>query len=492
MENKDLSRKQPSDSPVSGNDRLSANQPEGVYVENDSEYAVRDHSPADHAAAETSHRSNRVEGNTEGIELNRAAFEEGDPLDAIGFAPNDNDDLLPDTDSSDASLAFGDLSAQPIEEDKDAPKIVRKKVIRREGGATIKGISAVLVYLLIIICMGVLSGLAIVSVANDIFAFTKDDTVYELTIDNADMSLGELADYLHEEGIIRYPAIFRLYVGLKEEEGITLHKGTFSISPSYNYDKILTCLDPPPVREEINITFSEGLTIDDIIDIFVENGIGTRAGFVDVIENYDFEYWFLEDLETTEERFYRLEGYLYPDTYRFYSDSSEAAALIKMLNNFERKVPDTYRARCEELGITLDEAVILASMIEAECARINDLEFVSAVFHNRLNSASFDGLLGSDATLQYYFRHTEGERHPNLTESDLQVESPYNSRVYKGLPPGPICNPSLNALMAAVYPNTECGYYYFVAQSNGYNLYAKTLAEHNQNVAQVRKESEDN
>lgn len=448
------------------------NAPEGAFVEE---------SPASHA------------NDMEGIEIDKHLFDTGELASSIGFSPEDAPlptEFTPIQAKEDDELAFSDLSAQPVQTDPDAPKIVRKKIIRHEKGGIIKGFSAVIIYLLLVITAGILSALAIISVANDIFAFTKDDTVYELVIDDPNMTLKELADYLHEEGIIRYPTIFRLYVGLKEDGDIVLHEGTLSISPSYNYDKIITCLDPPPVREEVTITFTEGLTIDDIIDIFLENGIGTRAGFVDVIENYDFEYWFLEGLESSEDRFYRLEGYLYPDTYRFFSDSTEAAALTKMLDNFERKVPDTYRDRCEELGLTLDEAVTLASLIESECVRINDLEYVSAVFHNRMNSASFDGKLDSDATIQYYLRHTTGARKPELTEEDLKIDSPYNTRLYKGLTPGAICNPSLNALMAAVYPNTTCGYYYFVAQSNGYNLYAKTLAEHNRNVATVRQQSQ--
>lgn len=431
-----------------------------------------------------------VEGGTEGIEIDKQAFGEGALGESIGFAPSD-DDLLPVMSIDDENLAFADLSAEPVKSDEDGkPKVVHKKIIRREGGGFIKGLSATIIYLVLVIAIGILSGLMIVSVANDIFAFTKDDTVYELTIDNPDMSLDELADYLHEEGIIQYPFIFRLYVGLKNEGELELQSGTVSLSPSYNYDKILVALNPPPVRGEISITFSEGLTIDDIIDIFVENGIGTREGFVDVIENYDFEYWFLEDLETTEERYYRLEGYLYPDTYRFYSDSSEVAALTKMLNNFNKKVPSTYRDRCTELGITIDEAVILASLIEEECVRINDFEYVSSVFHNRMASATFQGQLDSDATIQYILRHTTGERKAELTEEDLAIDSPYNTRLYKGMPPGPICNPSLNALMAAIYPNEETNYYYFVTQANGYNLYAETYSEHLKNVEQVRKESE--
>lgn len=484
MEKKDISASNTPEQKASDSIDASKGQPEGVFAEGERSAEAIERPTAPNISKET------VEGGSEGIQVDKSAFEDADGIDEIGFSPTD-DDPLDEDDSADADLAFDKLSAEPVEEDPNAPKIVRRKVVRHEKGGFIKGLSAVMIYLLIVIGVGLISGLTIVSIANDIFAFDKDDTVYELTIDNPNMTVDELADYLHEEGIIRYPFIFRLYVGLKDNE-ITLHKGTFSISPSYNYDKILTSLDPPPVREEITITFSEGLTIDDIIDIFVENGIGTRAGFVEVIENHDFDYWFLEGLETTEERFYRLEGYLYPDTYRFYSDSSEVAALTKLLNNFERKVPDTYKARCEELGLTLDQAVVLASMIESECARVNDLEYVSAVFHNRLNSASFEGRMDSDATIQYYLRHTTGERNPNLTEEDLQIDSPYNTRLYKGLPPGAICNPSLNALMAAVYPAEDCNYYYFVAQSNGYNLYATTLAEHNKNVEQVRKEAEEN
>ena len=199
----------------------------------------------------------------------------------------------------------------------------------------------------------------------------------------------------------------------------------------------------------------------------------------------------MKDLEINEERFYRLEGYLYPDTYRFYTNSSETAVLKKMLDNFSRKVPKSYKDECEAMGLTMDQAVILASLIEAECLWVTDFELVSGVFHNRLNDANFMGRFDSDATIQYYLRHTTGARKEELTEEDLKLETPYNSRLYGGYPPGPICNPSLNALMAAIYPNTSTGYKYFVAQANGYNLYAKTYNEHLKNVETVRKESED-
>jgi UPF0755 protein len=230
--------------------------------------------------------------------------------------------------------------------------------------------------------------------------------------------------------------------------------------------------------------------VDDIIDKFLEHGIGTREGFEDAIENYRFDYWFLKDMELSEDRYYRLEGYLYPDTYRFYTDSSEVAALTKMLNNFKRKVPKSYKEECEKMGLTLNQAVTLASLIEAECTWVADYEPVSGVFHNRLASTSFNGRMDSDATIQYILRHTTGARKEKLEDADLKIDSPYNTRLYDGLPPGPICSPSLNALMAAILPDTESGYYYFVAQANGYNLYAKTYAEHLKNIETVQKEEE--
>lgn len=429
---------------------------------------------------------------TAGLELDKTLFETGDPASLLQFAPADDEDLPQiDKDSADEeTLSFNDLTVK--EENKaDGPRVVRKTIVRREKGAGVRSISAALIYLVSVVCVGILAGMFIVSVANDVFAFVKDDSLYEITIDNEYMSLQELSEYLGEEGIITYPSMFRLYVGLKDDGEITLKKGTYMISPSFNYDKILNALNPAPVRKEVTITFKEGMTVDDIIDLFVEKGIGTRKGFEDVIENYDFDYWFLKDLETTEDRYYRLEGYLYPDTYRFYSDSSEEAALTKMLDNFKKKVPKSYQTQCEEMGFTMDQMIIIASLIESECTWVSDFEYVSAVFHNRLKSESFNGRLDSDATIQYILRHTTGARKEKLEDADLQIDSPYNTRLKEGLPPGPICNPSLNALTAAIYPNENCDYYYFVAQANGYNLYAKTYQEHLKNIQTVQTESEE-
>ncbi|MBQ8287365.1 MAG: endolytic transglycosylase MltG [Clostridia bacterium] len=429
---------------------------------------------------------------TAGLELDKTLFEEGDPADLLHFAPDEDEpsssiDRTPDEEA----LSFDDLAVKD-DDTEGKPTVKKKRIVRREKGAGVRSLTAAIIYLVSVVCIGVLLGLFIVSVVNDVFAFVKDDSIYEITIEDENMSLEELSEYLYEKGIISYPSIFRLYVGLKEDGEITLKEGTYNISPSFNYDKILGALNPAPVREEVTITFQEGMTVDDIIDLFVSKGIGTRKGFEDAIENYEFDYWFLKDVETTKDRYYRLEGYLYPDTYRFYSDSSEVAALSKLLDNFKKKVPKSYAEQCAELGYTMDQMLIIASLIEAECTWVADYEYVSAVFHNRLKSADFNGRLDSDASIQYILRHTTGARKEKLEDADLQIDSPYNTRIKEGLPPGPICNPSLSAMTAALYPNADCGYYYFVAQANRYNLYAKTYQGHLDNIKKVEEESAEN
>ena len=440
--------------------------------------------------------STEIHSEMEGIELDKTVFETADPLALLNFAPEEAEFPAQHKDAADTDedLAFDNLSQlvqKQTEEESPRVKIIHKRIVRREKGRFVRTLSAAMIYLVTVVCIGLLAGMFIVAAINDVFAFVKDDSLYEITIEDDKMSLKELSKLLKDESIIQFPLVFQIYCGLKNEDGITLQEGTFLISPSYNYDKILNSLNPAPPRGQIDITFTEGMTVDDIIDKFLENGIGTREGFEDVIQNHRFDYWFLKDMELSEDRYYRLEGYLYPDTYRFYTDSSEVAALNKMLSNFKRKVPKSYKEECEKMGLTMDQAVTLASLIEAECTWVADYEPVSGVFHNRLASTDFNGRMDSDATIQYILRHTTGARKEKLEDADLKIDSPYNTRLYDGLPPGPICSPSLNALMAAILPDTESGYYYFVSQANGYNLYAKTYAEHLKNIEAVQKE-EDN
>lgn len=302
---------------------------------------------------------------------------------------------------------------------------------------------------------------AVIFAANDAFAFKKsgEDKIFVL---DSDTSIKDTAEKLHEEGIISFPIVFRIYSALKNGKD-TFPAGEYTLSRSMGYDEIryeLYGIGKP--RKEVRITIPEGYTTDEIIDLFVSNGIGTREGFVDVIENYDFGYDFISYIPENEERKYRLDGYLFPDTYMFFSDSSEKTAIDKLLSNFEKKMSEEMMSDAEKRGFSIDDAVILASMIQKEAYYMSDMSGISSVFCNRIMAGM--KYLQSDATGLY------GEAYDT-----------YNN---EGLPPGPISNPGYAALYAAIYPaNTQ--YYYFVTGNDKRAVFSKTYTEHRKAVSRI-------
>ena len=442
------------------------------------------------------------------IEVDKSLFERETHLDYndIGFTP-DLDGLNYKTDGI-PEESFEDLH---FESEKERVRVKTVNKVVHEHGGSVRAIIISTIYIVLALIVGIFGGIVVVKVANDVFAFSyeKDDDgnpimyTYEITEDN--LSVSEVSQILKKAGVINYPFVFKIYAQLKKVQIFTTDAendnkdrnmvlGTHTVSSAANYDAILHSLNPARPREEVDITFTDAMTTDDIIDLLVEKGVGTREGFIDVIQNYPFDYWFVSQLDEanlSEDRFYRLDGYLYPDTYRFFTDSSEVVAINKFLANFDRHFTQEIKDACKASGRTVDEIVIIASMIQGETKHISDFVKVSAVFYNRLKSKDFEGRLDSDATVQYYFRHSEGARHKQVTPEDLKVDTPYNTYLYKGLTPGAICNPSINAVKAALYPAENFPYYYFVSRYNGYMYYAKTYKEHQENIEKAKKEQQE-
>ncbi len=326
--------------------------------------------------------------------------------------------------------------------------------------------------------------------ANDIFAFVKDEKVATVTIpENATVT--EVSKILKEKELIEYPAIFRLYLGYKNRDSETpldFKAGEYEINSTLNYDQIVNIIKNRRTREIVKITIPEGYTVDEIITLFTSQGIGTREGFVDAINNFAYEYTFMEKLNAIQlspERKYRLEGYLFPDTYEFYTDSSEIAIVDKMLTAFESHFEDAYYARLDEMGFNLDQIITLASIVQKEGKFSKDFYPISGVFHNRLKSKTLKRLQ-SDATVQYCLE----ERKEDLTYDDLEVESPYNTYRVEGLPPSAIANPGWEAIMAAMYPESH-KHYFFVSDTDGSTVFADTEPQHAKNVAALRKAKEE-
>ncbi len=332
--------------------------------------------------------------------------------------------------------------------------------------------------------VSVLISVSIMFMANDVFALVggEKDEITVVIPENADGK--EVSSILARNGLVRFPFLYRLYGNFRNwnDEYLT---GEFTLNHAMGYDELRYMLSPKKgVRLQQKITIPEGFTTDEIIDLFVSEGIGTRDGFIEAIENGDFGYDFLENIPENEGRTYRLDGYLFPDTYFVYSDSSETEILTKLLSNFNRKFDENLRAEAKRRGYTVDEILCLASVIESEAYYRSDMTSISSVFHNRLENRGFP-YLQSDATVKYA-KETAGNGE-NLTADDLDtIESPYNTYKNKGLPPGAICSPGQEAIMAAIYP-ADTDYYYFVSASDKSTIFSRTYAEHLRAVAKLRQ-----
>ncbi|MBQ7820672.1 MAG: endolytic transglycosylase MltG [Clostridia bacterium] len=352
------------------------------------------------------------------------------------------------------------------------------------GGAVtaLTSVAKAVIYLVAVLAVSITLAVSFISIANDVFAFVKDEEPVTVVVpENCDTET--LAEILAESGAIKYPKIFNMYIKFKEKEGDYV-PGTYSVSPMLNYDyMIYEFKEKAPARTTVVVTIPEGYSTDQIVDLLVSKGLGTYDGYVRAINEYEFDYKFLENADSfSPDRYWKLDGYLYPDTYYYYSDSTEETVIYKMLENFNNKFTEEYYTRAEELGMSVDKLITLASMIQKEVRYADEFGNVSSVFHNRLKNPAYYPHLDSDATIVYAIEHDTGERPETLT--DTSYDSPYNTYKCIGLPPGPIANPSIEAIRYAMYPS-ETKYYYFVSGPDGRTVFSRTYAEHQQAIADL-------
>ena len=311
---------------------------------------------------------------------------------------------------------------------------------------------------------------------------TANSQTIEVTIPKA-ASLTTIAQILYDNDVIRDKNVFKLYTDFSDMS-YRLKAGTYALAKDMTYDDIIYALmKGEPAAPVTDITLTEGMTVETMGQTLVDNGIykdDTR--FLELCrDGMDFSnYPFIEDVILKDDgRAYVLEGYLFPDTYQIYTDSGEEVVIRKLLDRFDQIFTNEYISKADEMGLTIDQVVALASIIEKE-GRPKDFKKISAVLHNRLNQ---DMPLQSDATLQY----ATGLKKLLFTDAEKETDSPYNTYQNTGLPIGPICNPSKNAIEAVLFPDEqymEDGYLYFslTTPESGDLVFAKTLEEHNENV----------
>ena len=311
---------------------------------------------------------------------------------------------------------------------------------------------------------------AIIFSAADAFAFYKSGEETSVLL-ASDESADGLAKVLSESGIIDAPIVFRIYCALRGKTDF--RAGEYALSRSMSYDEIFIALSGKKAREQIKIMIPEGAYTDDIIDVFVSHGIGTCEGFQSALDG-DYGYDYIP--EKAAGRTYRCDGYLFPDTYYFYSDSTEREVISRMISNFDKKFTEKLRSSAKNNGLDIDECVTLASVIQREAYYTAEMAALSSVLQNRLKSQTLRRL-ECDATVTYAHK-ISGD-----AGDYLSIDSPYNTYKYEGLPPGAICSPGIAALEAAAKPKST-NYYYFFSKSDNTFVFSRTYGEH---VAGLKK-----
>ena len=374
----------------------------------------------------------------------------------------------------------------------DPAKPVRKVRPKRQKGYGLLGIPHLIstaIWIALAVIVGVSLGRLLWVCATDILAFGREDqTVYVTIVDSDDID--SITDKLYNAGLIKYPELFKMYAALSNAEE-DISSGTFKLNTLYDYHALVGGMSATSsYRETIEVMIPEGYSCAQIYALLEEKGVCT----VEKLESYSMEsefadYWFLEGVERGSK--YTLEGFLFPDTYEFYTNATAKHVFQKMLGRFDDQFDEEMKGYINTLNekyaqmlrrngygqdyidanrMTLQDIITVASMIEKESAHTGENYNVSSVIYNRLTNQRAFPYLQIDATIVYATGDSE--------HIDTSVDTPYNTYLYSGLPPTPISNPGKSAILAALGPADTGYYYYALNPATGEHKFSKTLQEH--------------
>lgn len=335
------------------------------------------------------------------------------------------------------------------------------------------------------LCMVLLTSFTIASYliggSDDFFAVHRNEGVATVTIPESGVDEDGLAKVLADSGAIDKPEFFSLYCKVRKKDMSAFAPGEYSLETNLDYEDILDTLQGGnQVRgEEVTVTIPEGYNALEIARIMEENEVCTSAEFLSALNDMDFtNYEVIAGMGGGAGRYYKIEGYLFPDTYNFYKGEDLESVIGKMINNFQNRISDQIYTLAGQQGMTLDQVVIMASIIQGEAADTSDMFNVSSVLHNRLDFGAEYGIyrLECDSTMTYPYKNPAA-----IPESGALSYGNYNTYELDGLPPGPICNPGAEAILAAVRPN-DTQYLYFCHSDEGEAFYAENSWQHDENL----------
>ena len=417
---------------------------------------------------------------------------------------DDSDMRFPD----DEEQSAGPISVEPeeeIEEEPENPNVpvrkVRPKPKKGYGLFGLPHIVSTAIWLVLAITIGISLGRLLWVCAADVLAFGQENQEIAITITEDD-TVDTVTDKLYDAGLIQYKELFKLYAALaKADQKITA--GTYKLNTQYDYHALVNGMSASSsYRETVTVRIPEGYTCAQIYALLESKGVCS----VETLEKYastsEFaSYDFLEGVPRGTK--YCLEGFLFPDTYDFYTNDTPQRIFDKLLSRFDDQFDDELRAHINTLNekmaaklrkngygqsyidankLTLYDVVTMASIVQKESAHSGENYEIASVFYNRLAHPNSFPFLNSDATVVY----AHGGKQ-DLTAEDYKLDSPYNTYVVKGLPAGPIANPGLSAIMSSLSP-ADTNYHYFVLDpSIGEHLFSATYKEHQDKVEALRK-----
>ncbi len=339
------------------------------------------------------------------------------------------------------------------------------------------GLGGGILYALFVISVSIILACFAWMCAVDVLALNKDmvsksvtilpyeptgDMPATVTVENADgttseveiqVDIDQVADALKSSGIIEYKWLFKIFASFSHAN-IKMDPGTYDLDTSLDYRALVTKMQFGSGAQEVTqVTFPEGFSLDQIFTLLEQQYICKKKDLYEACANYEFDFDFLSDLPYGDEN--RLEGYLFPDTYEFFQGEGGATAIRRFLRNFDSRFTQEMRDKAARRGLTIREVVTMASLIEKEAgATEGEREKMASVIYNRLSAGM---PLGLDSTINYI----KGTSTFDLTEEDLAIDDPYNTYLYTGLPPGPICNPGLASIQAVLDPASTNYYYWY-------------------------------
>ena len=411
-----------------------------------------------------------------------------------------------------------ELQESPAEEEPLEKIRPKRKVVY--GFLGLPHLAVTAIWIAIIALIGVTIGRMVWLCASDVLALGREPISTSITIEAED-TIDDIAEKLKDAGLIRYPELFKIYAGLTDAMD-KIKPGTYYVNPPsddtgsqpivYDYMSLVSLMTPTAPKQNVvsDLRIPEGYTCAQIFQLLEDKGVCTVAELEAYVASIDpnnpdtaLNYWFLDGVQWGDR--YSLEGYLFPNTYNFYENDRPERVIGKMLSAFNANFTDRMktsldtlndrmvkkmmakgysRAEAEKYKYTIREVIIIASLIEKESA--NNLESfrVSSVIYNRLTDPYDYPKLEIDATVIYALNGKT-----NLTSEDLQVDHPFNTYKYRGLPPGAICSPSQNSLAAALNPEeTEVDYHFYVLNPfTGKHYFSQTRQQHEAAIAAIKK-----